>query len=184
MNENEKELVEMILNGNTEAFERLVIPYRESILNLAYRITGNVEDAKEICQETFLRAFKYLRKFDTRKSFKNWIFKITMNVAKAYVNESIKGKEILNRTYVNKVIKDNHSPAELKSILMECLDSLSIMERKIFLLRDMEGLSVKETAEILGCSGIAVRVHLSSARKKIKKRFQEKFPQWMGYHEV
>ncbi len=184
MNESEKELVEMVLNGNTEAFERLVLPYRKSLLNLAFRITNNIEDAKEVCQETFMRSFKYLRKFDTRKSFKSWILKIMMNVAKGYLNESIKDKEFLNRTYMHKVIKDTNSSTEFKSLLMECLDSLSIMEKKRFLLRDIEGFSVKETAEIVGCSSIAVRVHLSSARKKIKKRFHEEFPLWMDYHEL
>lgn len=70
MNESEKELVEMFLNGNTEAFERLIFPYRKSLLNFAYKMTKDLEDAKEICQETFMRAFRYLRKFDTKKSSK------------------------------------------------------------------------------------------------------------------
>jgi RNA polymerase sigma-70 factor (ECF subfamily) len=61
MNEREKTLVEMVLSGNLDAFEPLVIPYRKTLLTMAYRMTQNWEDAKEISQETFLRAFKYLR---------------------------------------------------------------------------------------------------------------------------
>lgn len=98
-----------------------------------------------------------------------------VNVAKAYISRSIENKEFLNNNFEGKETKNTVSSSEIKSLVLECLQPLSIMERKIFLLRDIEGFSVKETAEIVGCSSIAVRVHLSSARKKIKKRLQEKF---------
>jgi len=85
MNEREKTLVEMVLSGNLDAFEPLVIPYRKTLLTMAYRMTQNWEDAKEISQETFLRAFKYLRNYDRKRSFKNWILQILVNVARNFL---------------------------------------------------------------------------------------------------
>src|SRR4030066_1169986 len=80
MDEKESRLVELVLGGQTEAFEPLVPPYRKLLLTLAYRLSRNIEEAKEISQETLLRAFRYLGSFDRRRSFKNWLLQIEMNV--------------------------------------------------------------------------------------------------------
>lgn len=73
MDEQERALIERVLDGDLDAFEPLITPYRQPLLGLAYRITQNWEDAKETSQETFLRAFKYLGTVDVRRSFRNWI---------------------------------------------------------------------------------------------------------------
>ena len=69
----------MILAGRVEAFEPLVRPYRQPLLGLARRMTQNMEDAKEASQETLLRAFRYMRRYDPERSFKNWLFGILVN---------------------------------------------------------------------------------------------------------
>ena len=74
MNDREKKLVEMVLAGKTEAFEPLVLPYRTSLFNIAYRMTGNMEDAKEAAQEPLMKAFKYLKRFDPeRRIYFPWV---------------------------------------------------------------------------------------------------------------
>jgi RNA polymerase sigma-70 factor (ECF subfamily) len=185
MNEREKALVEMVLSGNLDSFEPLVTPYRKTLLTMAYRMTQNWEDAKEIAQETFLRAFKYLRKYDRKRSFKNWILQILVNVARNFMNK--KEREMImtteDRNLFDELDKKTYSPEQIhlrqesKSQVLECLDGLSSKEREVFLLRDIDEYSIQETAKILNCSTISVRVHLSSARKKIKNRIKEKFPQ-------
>ena len=82
MNETEKELVEMVLSGRTEAFEPLVTPYRQPLLALAYRLTRNREEALEVAQEALLRAFRSLGRFDVSRSFRNWLFQIAANEAR------------------------------------------------------------------------------------------------------
>jgi RNA polymerase sigma-70 factor (ECF subfamily) len=82
--------------------------------------------------------------------------------------------ELDKKTYSPEQI---HLRQESKSQVLECLDGLSQREREVFLLRDIEECSIQETAKILNCSAISVRVHLSSARKKIKDKMKEKFPQ-------
>lgn len=181
MYEREKGLVELVLSGNSEAFEPLVKPYRKRLLYLAYRLTQNWDDAMEVCQETMLRAFKYLRKYDSRKSFKNWIFKIMLNAARNYIKKNLPfDTDSLGRIEALDLRpEEKQATKEFQSQLLESLKGLSPREREIFLLRDIDEWSVKETAKIVGCSTGAVRVHLCSARKKIKQTIKEKFPHWL-----
>ncbi len=82
MDPKEKELIERVLAGDAAAFEPLVTPYRGALLGLAMRIVPNPEDAREVAQETLLKAFRYLRSFDPALSFRNWLFQIVVNTAR------------------------------------------------------------------------------------------------------
>jgi RNA polymerase sigma-70 factor (ECF subfamily) len=178
MDERENRLIELVLRGNPEAFEPLVTPYRKTILSLAYRLSRDLEDAKEISQDTLLRAFKYLRTYDRKRSFKNWLLQILVNVWRNSQKKRIEAEglgEFLSKSAEVDPSK-KHLQGEIRSQLLSCLDTLSPREREVFLLRDIEEQSIKETARILGSSPLSVRVHLSSARKKIKERVKEKFP--------
>ena len=186
MNEQEKQLVESVLEGEADAFEPLVLPYRQALLTLALRLSRNIEDAREISQEALMRAFKYLRTFDTEKSFKNWLFGILMNAAHQHgrkarpagagVRISLSPEDERQLRATDNPER-NHRQGEFKSMLMDCLDGLSRREREVFLLRDIEERSIRETAEILRSSSVSVRVHLSAARRKIKERIRERFPE-------
>jgi RNA polymerase sigma factor (sigma-70 family) len=98
MNEKEKALVGMVLEGNLNAFEPLVNPYRRSLLNLAYRMSRNWEDAREISQETLMRAFKYLKRSDQKRSFRNWILQILINVARNFSQKKERTKNLFHFT--------------------------------------------------------------------------------------
>ena len=176
-------MVERVLNGDLDAFEPLITPYRQPLLSLAYRITRNWEDAKETSQETFLRAFKYLAKFDVQKSFRNWIYQILINTARNLKKKQPIHERLRHDVPVSELLVDSGKDPEqqqldreFRSQLADCLDGLSDREREIFLLRDIEGWNIRETADVLRCSSIAVRVHLSAARRKIKERIKEKYP--------
>jgi RNA polymerase sigma-70 factor (ECF subfamily) len=178
MDERESRLIELVLRGNVEAFEPLVTPYRKTILTLAYRLSRDEEEAKEISQDTLLRAFRYLRTYETRKSFKNWLLQILVNVWRNSRKKRIE-TGALGESHPAPAAGDpaeTRLRAEIRAQLLACLDILSPREREVFLLRDIEERSVKETAQILGSSPLSVRVHLSSARKKIRERIKEKFP--------
>jgi RNA polymerase sigma-70 factor (ECF subfamily) len=98
MNEKEKALLGMVLEGNLNAFEPLFNPYRRSLLNLAYRMSRNWEDAREISQETLMRAFKYLKRYDQRRSFRDWILQILINVAKDFSQQKERTKNLFHLT--------------------------------------------------------------------------------------
>src|SRR5512143_3706989 len=80
MDERESRLVELVLQGDRDAFGPLVTPYRKALLNMAYRLCRNWEDAGELSQETLLRAFRYLRSYGPSRSFRNWMLQILVNV--------------------------------------------------------------------------------------------------------
>jgi len=172
-------LVELVLSGRTEAFEPLVTPYRKLLLTLAYRLSRNMEEAKEISQETLLRAFRYLRSFDRKRSFKNWLLQIEMNVWRSLPTEA-PDETALRQMASNSAPEEPEGSLdgkEAREKLLSCLDELSPREREVFLLRDIEGRSVKETAQVLRLSGIAVRVHLSKAREKLRELIKDRFPE-------
>lgn len=171
-------MVELVLKGNIEAFEPLVTPYRKILLTMAFRLSQNWEDAKEISQDTLLRAFRYLKSYDPKKSFKNWLLQILVNVSRNQRKKRIDPQRLAALSIMSHEIDpaEKQFHQEARSQLLKCLDGLSPREREIFLLRDIEDMSIEETARALTTSSIAVRVHLSSARKKIKERVKEKFP--------
>jgi len=178
MDEKESRLVDLVLSGRTEAFEPLVMPYRRLLLTLAYRLSRNTEDAKEISQETLMRAFRYLGSFDRKRSFKNWLLQIEMNVWRRHGTRTWDAQALreLAARDTTEGPEEKRAGAETREKLLACLDGLSPREREVFLLRDIEGRSVKETAEVLRISSLSVRVHLSKARGKIRELVKERFP--------
>jgi RNA polymerase sigma-70 factor (ECF subfamily) len=181
MDEKEARLIELVLSGRTEAFEPLVTPYRKLLLTLGYRLSRNTEEAKEISQETLLRAFRYLRSFDKKKSFKNWLLKIEMNVWRGLSSKRPDAGTLRQMALdsVPEGPEESLAGKEAREKLLACLDGLSPREREVFLLRDIEGRSIKETAGILRLSAIAVRVHLSKARSKVRELIKDRFPEFL-----
>jgi RNA polymerase sigma-70 factor (ECF subfamily) len=178
---NEEELIETALQGDEDAFELLLYPYRNNMLNLSYRMVGNLEDAKEVCQEAILKIFKYMNGFKRGNSFKNWMYKIVVNASNDFLRKKRRQEDIFA---MKKVVIENHSMSpeiqflnkEVREKIAYCLEDLSPKERAVFLLRDGEGFSVKEAAGVLGASSMSVRTHLSRARQKLRGRLEKIFP--------
>lgn len=178
---NDDELVEKILRGDDVSFEILLRPYRQGILNMAYRMTENMEEAKEVCQDTLIKIYKYLYKFKKGKSFKNWIYKITVNSTYDFLRKKKKYEEIVESqkslvTGINQDPEKQLLNKEIKNKIRACLQNLGPKEKAVFILRDGEGFSIKETSEILGCSSVSVRTNLLRARQKIKTQFEKIYP--------
>ncbi len=186
MSENEKELAEQVRAGDAGAFEALITPYRKPLLNLALRMTRDMEDAKEASQETLFRAFRYFSNFDSDRSFRSWLFGILVNEARNARKKRAAARLSLDHVTaaadMNRFASPDpppdslHAKKELRTQIMECLEILSPRERETFLLRDIEGLSIKESAKALRCSTLSIRVHLSRARGKMKKTILYRFP--------
>ena len=174
---NEDVLVEKTLQGSHSAFESLLHPYRNMMLSLALRMTGDKEDALEVCQEAMMKIYKYLGKYQSGKRFKNWIYSIVAHSALDFLSSKKKMAK-LNREFISMQTDGEYSPEkrllnrEIKTKLMLFLGKLPPKERMVFLLRDAEGFSTKETAEILGGSLVSTQVHLSRARQKLREQFK------------
>jgi RNA polymerase sigma-70 factor (ECF subfamily) len=186
MNETEKELVAMVLAGRTDAFEPLVSPYRRPLLGLAWRLTRNAEDAREVAQEALLRAFRSLAGYDASRSFRNWLFQIAANEARdrhrKRARETAAFGDVVDRTPSATTGSAAYSPEagrerqEIRSDILRSLAVLSPREHEVLVLRDLEDFDVAETARALGCSNLSVRVHLSAARRKLREVLRRDFP--------
>jgi RNA polymerase sigma-70 factor (ECF subfamily) len=170
MDEKEAALVDMVLAGETGAFEPLVRPYRNDLLRLALRMTGNREDADEASQEALIRAFRYLARFDKARSFKNWLLGILVNEARKVRRGAPRDVSLEDAAEPSLPADQErrHEQGVFRDRLRACLGGLSRGQREVFILRDLEDRDIRETAGILGISELAVRVYLSRARKRIK----------------
>lgn len=176
--ENEQALVEDVLRGNSDSLEPLLRPYRQGMLTTAYRMTGNLEAAREVCQETVIKVFRYLDSYKRGMSFKSWLYRIVMNSAYDYMRREAKHSRIFE-THENQMREETQNPEkkylrkEIRDKVGECLEHLTPKERAVFLLRDAQGLTVNEAAQVLGSSSLSIRTHLSRARSKIRSQFEK-----------
>jgi RNA polymerase sigma-70 factor (ECF subfamily) len=174
----EDELVEEVLSGDHRSFELLLQPYRQGLLNMANRMIGNLEEAKEVCQEVLIKVYRHLDKFKKGRSFKSWIYRITVNSAYDSLRKKKKYDDLVESQ--KKIgLSAGQDPekqllnTEIKAKIESCLQDLSPKEKATFLLRDGEGFSIEEASEILKCSSVSIRTHLSRARKKIREQFEK-----------
>ncbi len=182
MDERENALIERVLSGDAAAFEPLVTPYRGALLGLAGRIVRDPEDAQEVAQEALLRAYRYLGSFDRSLGFRSWLYQIAVNAARSFQRKRVERDIGLDRAAPEMLgagaVEDPEAGCDrtaLRARLTACLSVLSPREREVFLLREIEELNVRETAQALGSSSVSVRVHLNAARRKIRARYLELF---------
>jgi RNA polymerase sigma-70 factor (ECF subfamily) len=185
----EQELVSRAQAGDNDAFSALVARYQNKIYRLAKNITQNNEDAEDVLQEAFLKAYSHLDSFQRNAKFYTWIVRIAVNEAlmklrKRKSDRSVPldepvdtGEETVNREIA--VWDDNpeqrYSNEEIQHILDEAVEGLKPDFRAVFALRDIEELSTEETAEALGISVPAVKSRLLRARLALREKLTRKF---------
>ena len=172
-------ILERAMAGDSAAFEQILKLHERRVLMLSWRLLGNIEDAQDSTQEVFLRAFKYLHRFDTTRPVEAWLVRITVNVCRDFGRHRRRRQNLAAEFQGPGVITfDPYSDlasSERKKMLREAIASLPHKERAALVLRDIEGLSTAEVAGILDSSETTVRSQISIARVKIRKaieRFQ------------
>ena len=179
----------MVLAGRPDAFEPLVTPYRRPLLAFTWRLTRDAEEARDVAQEALLRAYRSLARYDTGRSFRNWLFQIAANEARDRLRKARRERFALEAAALERPDgaaagtgvarrgpEADRERAEVRSGIMGLLGLLGPREREVFVLRDLEELDIRETARALGCSAISVRVNLSSARRKLREAIRRDFP--------
>ena len=180
----EKNLVALAQGGDTGAFNELAERYQRNIFRLAQNITQNREDAEDVLQETFMKAYTHLNDFEGNSKFYTWIVRIAVNEAlmklrkrkwdkTVWLDEPVTvGEDTVAREIA--VWDDNpeqrYSKTELADILDKAVNSLAPAYRTVFALRDVEGLSTEETAEALELSVPAVKSRLLRARLQLRDK--------------
>jgi RNA polymerase sigma-70 factor (ECF subfamily) len=185
----ESALVAKARDGDTSAYNELVNRYSTKIFRLAKHITQHEEDAEDVLQETFLKAFEHLGDFQGQSKFYTWIVRIAVNeslmkLRKRKSDRTVPLDEPLDTgedTVVREIAvwdenpEQQYSRDELATILDEAVQSLRPVFRTVFVLRDIEELSTEETAEALGLSVPAVKSRLLRARLQLREKLTRFF---------
>ncbi|MFN4179421.1 MAG: RNA polymerase sigma factor [Armatimonadota bacterium] len=173
----ESELVARCKSGETEAFACLVERYRNRIVNLAWQLLGNRDDAEDAAQETFLIAFEHLSDFRGESQFSTWLYRIAINICKMRLRQR-KMVEPLSESYepTEEVDwREIESRILLKWQVDEVLGRLPEPLRLVLILREMHELSYEEIAQTLSIPVGTVRSRLFEARKKFAQIWRELF---------
>lgn len=175
--------------GNHHAFRVLVERHSSAVFRLAFRMTGNEQDAEDMVQETFLRAYKQLHRFDGRASFGTWLYRICANSSLDLIRARKTRREQPNRAdladddvrWLDRVAAADPSPerlmqsGQIAGLLKPALDELSEMERAAFIMRHYEGCDIDEIARALGVRANAAKHSVFRAVQKLRRALE---PAW------
>lgn len=173
----EHDLIAAAKKGDSGAFSVLVKKAQADIYNLAYKLTGNEDDARDVAQEAFLRAFRALRRFRGDSKFSTWMYRITANVASTHLTKRTKGKHDLLPD--DDAIRDEHPESDPESMaeaalarerIAAVLADLPQILRDVVILRDVLDLPHDAIAAELGITESAAKVRLHRARRKLRDR--------------
>jgi RNA polymerase sigma-70 factor (ECF subfamily) len=175
--------IQRIAEGDAEAFEIITTRHRDNVFRTAWRMTNNFDDAMDVTQEVFIRVFYALRSWKGRVRFSTWLNRIVCNTAIDYIRRQRRSSRYTERALEN-VSSDDASPEiqtaqpaaaltnaelnELRQILHEAISRLSGQQRRCFVLRHYQELSIKEIADSIGCSQGSVKQHLYRAMIRLR----------------
>lgn len=178
MQESEAAAVARAQSGDGEAFRLLVERHGRSVYRLAYRLTGQPEDAEDIVQETFLRAFRQLDHYDGRASFHTWIYRIAANLA----IDLLRTRRQRPRGDAESLIDDTAAvdpgadrlvySAQMRQRLAAAMSELTGQEKTAFVLRHFEGMSIEEIGETLGTGPSATKNSIFRAVQKVRRALE------------
>ena len=186
MKKNEELLVKRAQRGNLQAFEELVYNYDARVMKIIYNMINNVEDARDIYQDVFIKVFKSIKNFKFQSEFYTWLFRIVINTCLDFRKHEAKHQYNSLEEYVANTDKywkvvnenENYNPEqrllniELSKEIQNGIDQLSSKQRAVFILRHYHGYKLKEIATIMECSDGTVKNYLFRATQNLRKFLQ------------
>lgn len=175
--------IERAQSGNSEAFRLLVQQHSRAIFRLAFRMTGNEQDAEDVVQETFLRAYRQLSRYEARSSFSTWLYRIASNYALDLIRTRRRHNEkrehgAEERDILQSIAGSNPGPdrvfysGQVTEHVNAALNELTAQERTAFVLRHFEGLSIAEIGETLGTGTNATKHSIFRAVQKLRRSLE------------
>jgi RNA polymerase sigma-70 factor (ECF subfamily) len=180
----DRQLVQTIRAGDTDAFETLVRRKTTKVYALCYRVIGNSEDAKDISQLVFLKLWENLEKYDPQYAFDTWLYRMVTNVAIDFMrNKQSRDNAVNSNLRLVKTAADPEQTVtmqrkEVENVFTEISTVLSPKQKTVFIMNQMEDLPSAEIAKILGCRESTVRNHLFNARKLMQQQLQKRYPEY------
>lgn len=181
MQRTDEELVVLSTAGDTDSFNQLVLRWERPIFALAYRVLGREEDARDVCQETFLRAFRALKGFKGQAKFSSWLYRIALNLCRDWIRRE-------RRTPVIAPLDADIEPAsprgpvetaeelvvrrDLGQVITRAMTALSEDQRTTIVLKEYHGLTFREIADLQGCPLSTVKTRLYQGLSVLRRQLQ------------
>jgi RNA polymerase sigma-70 factor (ECF subfamily) len=188
--EGDKYYIQQVLEGMTASFSYLVDRHKDRAYNLAFRICGNHEEAEEIVQDGFLKAYRSLKGFKMKSSFATWLYRIVYNTSVSFIRTRKKGVLSLEdfpveaKDFAGLYTSDEDSENEYRNALINfALQKINDDERGLITLYYFEEMSPDEISDVTGISKSNIKVKLFRARKKMIEIIQKTEKKKLIYHE-
>ncbi|WP_394327622.1 RNA polymerase sigma factor SigW [Paenibacillus macquariensis] len=183
----ENRLTKLALNGDQQAFAEIVELYKDKIYHLGYRMLSNRHEAEDVVQETFLRVFKSLDRFDPNQKFSTWIYRIATNLcidrlrkrkATYSLDADMNDQEGLDGYSL--IPSDDRTPeselmiSETKQIIYDAIESLPAKYKSVMILRYLQDLSLQEISDVLGMPVTTIKTRVHRGRDFLRKKLEPK----------
>jgi RNA polymerase sigma-70 factor, ECF subfamily len=184
MASSDEELVALSQGGDLDSFNQLVVRWERPIYALAYRVIGREEDARDVAQETFLRAFRALKGFKGQAKFSSWLYRITLNLCRDWMRrerrtplaptpEGIDLVELAGEETVSETIEELVGRRQLGRAVSKAMAQLPEEQRTAIILKEYHGLTFQEIADLLDCPLSTVKTRLYQGLSVVRKQLQE-----------
>jgi RNA polymerase sigma-70 factor, ECF subfamily len=164
----DEEIINLVAHGDTEAFGILVRRYEDFVFTLARGIVGSEEQAKDISQEVFLRAYRALRRFEKKSCFKTWLYRIAYNTSLSHLKKMPNNMESIEDS-IREIESHDSGPHPAKYLLRKLINKLNPELKAVIIFHYYDDLKYEEIAEILDCPIGTVKVRLFRAKHELKK---------------
>jgi RNA polymerase sigma-70 factor (ECF subfamily) len=189
--DSDRQLVEKARQGDAQAYATLVKRYERRVYAVAYGMLRNSEDAQDVAQDGFIKAYRYLARFKGSSSFYTWLYRIVVNLCIDHLRKRSRVSQVEYDDRLRRPDDGAEAGADLKPSNLDAnphkslarkelteqmqkgLDSLSEKHRAVIVLRELEGLSYKEMAEVMECSKGTIMSRLFHARRKLQELLSE-----------
>jgi RNA polymerase sigma-70 factor (ECF subfamily) len=175
----DEKVIQKILDGDTAVFEILIRRYNTVIYRIGRMYGFNHHDTEDLMQDTHVSAYTQLASFENRASYKTWLSRIMINkciykLKYGYFKNEIPDEQVYNEsTSATMQTEQNMLNRELSSVIEKSLESIPVIYRSVFVLREVQGFSVAETAELLGITPVNVKVRLNRAKSLLQKQLEQ-----------
>ena len=180
-------IVHRVQEGDVDAFDQLILKYRERIYSVIYNLTANREDASDLAQDTFIKAFQSVGRFKGKSSFFTWLYRIALNTTLTHLRKNKlrrffsfekMSEEDHSAGFIEQLVTDSDSDKntlmnELQEKLNDAFQKLSLKHRTVITLYEIDGLSHKEISEIVGASIGTVRSRLHYAKQFLQAELKD-----------
>lgn len=183
MQRTDEELVALATAGDPESFNQLIVRWERSIFALAFRVLGREEDARDVCQETFLRAFRSIKGFKGQSKFSSWLYRIALNLCRDWMRRERRSASLAP---LDEEAEPARSPGgappetaedhavrqDMRRIITQAMSALSDDQRVTIVLKEYHGLTFREIADLQGCPLSTVKTRLYQGLGVLRRQLQ------------